>query len=299
MALQPPRHALGRRRARRMDLRVAAPRVPDRAPSAGSTGGSSAAGSARPTPSSASPSRPRRTCAGAGSPSPLLVPNGWDPESAPAARRRPPACSTPTGVSLVYTGRFGSYGRDPRALVDGARAARARSDRDAAAKLELVIAGPLTEDEAALFDDRRRARPDRPRRQPRARARPGPAARGRRAAARRPADPLAAAQHQALRVPGRRRADPRPGGGNGGRADRRRARRRGGRGRRPGGDRRGAGPGRAPASSPLRHPDAVGAYTYPAPAEGMAAAVEAAISAPARAMIASATTAAVAGTWSR
>jgi len=81
---------------------------------------------------------------------PLLIPNGWDPESAAAA-------SEPTGlldsgrVSLVYTGRFGTYGRDPRPLVDAIQ----RLDRDdpsAAEKLELVIAGPLTEDEATLME---------------------------------------------------------------------------------------------------------------------------------------------------
>ncbi len=80
---------------------------------------------------------------------PRLVPNGWDPESAPEA-----VSSTglldPYRRSIVYTGRFGSYGRDPRALV-AALAGLARSDRGAAAKLELVIAGPLTADEAALF----------------------------------------------------------------------------------------------------------------------------------------------------
>jgi glycosyltransferase involved in cell wall biosynthesis len=80
---------------------------------------------------------------------PLLVPNGWDPEAAP-----PPG--GPTGLldpyrrSIVYTGRFGSYGRDPHALVSGL-AELARTDRGLAAKLELVIAGPLTEAEAELF----------------------------------------------------------------------------------------------------------------------------------------------------
>jgi glycosyltransferase involved in cell wall biosynthesis len=80
---------------------------------------------------------------------PLLVPNGWDPESAPEPVR-------PTGlldnerVSLVYTGRFGTYGRDPAPLV-GALAELARSAPEAAARLELVIAGPLTEPEDRLL----------------------------------------------------------------------------------------------------------------------------------------------------
>ena len=84
---------------------------------------------------------------------PLLIPNGWDPESEPDAR----AASVPTGlldperVSLVYTGRFGSYGRDPRPLVE-AIGRLAREHPAEAAKLELVIAGPLTEVEAELLD---------------------------------------------------------------------------------------------------------------------------------------------------
>jgi glycosyltransferase involved in cell wall biosynthesis len=50
----------------------------------------------------------------------------------------------------VYTGRFGSYGRDPTALVE-ALGELGRGRPDAARKLELVIAGPLTEEEAALM----------------------------------------------------------------------------------------------------------------------------------------------------
>ena len=80
---------------------------------------------------------------------PLLVPNGWDPDAAPDAGASAGVLD-PDRRSLVYTGRFGSYGRDPRPLVAGL-AELARSDRAAAAKLELVIAGPLTEAEAALF----------------------------------------------------------------------------------------------------------------------------------------------------
>jgi glycosyltransferase involved in cell wall biosynthesis len=79
---------------------------------------------------------------------PLLVPNGWDPESAPPAGE-PTGLLDPKRASLVYTGRFGSYGRDPRSLLE-AFADLAHSDPETAAKLELVVAGPLTEDEAAL-----------------------------------------------------------------------------------------------------------------------------------------------------
>jgi glycosyltransferase involved in cell wall biosynthesis len=83
-----------------------------------------------------------------------LVPNGWDPELAPApdgadlreAERR----LDPERTSLVYTGRFGSYGRDPRPLVESLRRL-ASSHPDHAARLELVIAGPQTDAELELL----------------------------------------------------------------------------------------------------------------------------------------------------
>ena len=80
---------------------------------------------------------------------PEVVTNGWDPECAPPPGE-PTDLLDPERVSIVYTGRFGSYGRDPRALVDGI-AALAAADPQTAAKLELVIAGPLTDAEAQLF----------------------------------------------------------------------------------------------------------------------------------------------------
>ena len=84
---------------------------------------------------------------------PLLVPNGWDPEDLDAAASDPPASDAlldPDRTSLVYTGRFGSYGRDPGPLV-AAFVALARSDPETAARLELVVAGPLTEAERDLL----------------------------------------------------------------------------------------------------------------------------------------------------
>ncbi len=83
---------------------------------------------------------------------PLLVPNGWDPdllashEVGEGARQ----LLDPKRVSLVYTGRFGSYGRDPAPLVR-ALGELARQHPDAAARLELVVAGPLTPNEATLM----------------------------------------------------------------------------------------------------------------------------------------------------
>jgi glycosyltransferase involved in cell wall biosynthesis len=81
---------------------------------------------------------------------PVLIPNGWDPEAAPPAGE-PTGLLDPDRFSLVYTGRFGTYGRDPRPLVE-ALGRLARDDRPAAEKLELVVAGPLTSDEAALLE---------------------------------------------------------------------------------------------------------------------------------------------------
>ena len=82
---------------------------------------------------------------------PVLVRNGADPELLAAADPASIAgLLDPARVSLVYTGRFGSSGRDPRALVEGLALLAARSPDDAA-RLELVIAGPLTEAERELF----------------------------------------------------------------------------------------------------------------------------------------------------
>jgi len=82
---------------------------------------------------------------------PVLVRNGADPELLDATEEGSVAdLLDPDRVSLVYTGRFGSTGRDPRALVEGL-ARLAQEHPDDAARLELVIAGPLRNDEAKLF----------------------------------------------------------------------------------------------------------------------------------------------------
>jgi glycosyltransferase involved in cell wall biosynthesis len=81
---------------------------------------------------------------------PLVIANGWDPEAAPEPAAESIGILDPDRFSLVYTGRFGSYGRDPRGLVDGI-VELARTDPGAAARLELVIAGPLTTEEERLF----------------------------------------------------------------------------------------------------------------------------------------------------
>jgi glycosyltransferase involved in cell wall biosynthesis len=82
---------------------------------------------------------------------PLLVPNGWEPDLAgPADEAVPPSLDSGR-VSLVYTGRFGSHGRDPAPLV-AALGRLAAESPEAAARVELVVAGPLTERERALLD---------------------------------------------------------------------------------------------------------------------------------------------------
>jgi glycosyltransferase involved in cell wall biosynthesis len=80
---------------------------------------------------------------------PMLITNGWDPDATPEPGP-PTGLLDPDRVSLVYTGRFGSYGRDPQGLLDGL-AILARDRPDDAARLELVIAGPLTDEESRLF----------------------------------------------------------------------------------------------------------------------------------------------------
>ncbi|HXF00374.1 MAG TPA: glycosyltransferase [Solirubrobacterales bacterium] len=91
-----------------------------------------------------------------------LVPNGWDPdlveEREPPGERREPrpdgraaSIIDPERVSLVYTGRFGSYGRDPGPLVS-ALGDLARTEPELASRLELVVAGPLTDAEAGLME---------------------------------------------------------------------------------------------------------------------------------------------------
>jgi glycosyltransferase involved in cell wall biosynthesis len=82
---------------------------------------------------------------------PVVVANGWDPEPAPAPAEGSGVELDPHRQSLVYTGRFGSYGRDPGAFVEGV-AGLVNDDGEAAAGLEVVVAGPLTEDERRLFE---------------------------------------------------------------------------------------------------------------------------------------------------
>jgi glycosyltransferase involved in cell wall biosynthesis len=81
---------------------------------------------------------------------PKVISNGWEPEQV----REDAAVASGVDldsdrVSLVYTGRFGR-GRDPGALVDGL-SMLAAAEPAAAAKLEVVVAGPLLTSEEELF----------------------------------------------------------------------------------------------------------------------------------------------------
>jgi len=207
-----------------------------------------------------------------------FVPNGWDPELAEEGAARSGVVLDPDRVSLVYTGRFGSYGRDPGALID-AIAQVARQSPDAAARLELVVAGPLTEGEAKLLS--RDVSPARI-------VRTGSLPRERALALQREADALLLLAHptrsQLLNIKlfeylaARRPILALAGGTEAGRiveeiggetvrADER--------------DAIAAALRRLAAGAPSPPAaDALARYTYPAPAEGMAVAVEAAISHP-------------------
>ena len=168
-----PRRAVGRRRPRRLDLRVAASRVPDRAAqrrldqrlerrwlgAADAVVCVSEPGGRRPAPA-----RDRRAAADPQ----RLGPGGGAVDRRPRSR---PVCSTPS-ASRSSTRAASAATAATRVRWSTALAELARDEPDAAAKLELVIAGPLTEDEAELLADRRLPGAHRPRRQPRPRERP-------------------------------------------------------------------------------------------------------------------------------
>lgn len=80
----------------------------------------------------------------------VVIPNGWDPDGALEGGEGSGVELDPGRISLVYTGRFGSVGRDPTALVD-AIAKLAAEEAELAGRIELVVAGPLTDAEQALF----------------------------------------------------------------------------------------------------------------------------------------------------
>jgi glycosyltransferase involved in cell wall biosynthesis len=84
---------------------------------------------------------------------PAVIANAWDPDEDPGPEARDAAAGLldPERTSLLYTGRFGSYGRDPEPLID-AVASLARDAPERAERLELAIAGPLKPDERTLLE---------------------------------------------------------------------------------------------------------------------------------------------------
>jgi glycosyltransferase involved in cell wall biosynthesis len=79
------------------------------------------------------------------------IPNGWDPELGPSVDRAvAPAVDEPGWVTLVHTGTLsGPRGRDPRPLLRALR--RANADPHAVRRVRLVLAGRLTTEDAALL----------------------------------------------------------------------------------------------------------------------------------------------------
>src|SRR5207244_10830242 len=75
---------------------------------------------------------------------PQLVPNGWDPDLIEPDEAGGDAAGIldPDRVSLVYTGRFGSYWRDPAPPVR-ALGELGRTDGPPAPTPHLGVAGPL------------------------------------------------------------------------------------------------------------------------------------------------------------
>ena len=86
---------------------------------------------------------------------PAVIANAWDPDEQPGPDARAAAAGLLAAerTSLLYTGRFGSYGRDPAPFVE-ALARLARSSPAAAGRLEVAIAGPLQPAERGLFERR-------------------------------------------------------------------------------------------------------------------------------------------------
>jgi len=77
-----------------------------------------------------------------------LITNGYDPEDVPPEPAEPDPLLSPDRHSLVHTGRLSLSGVSLERLLDGVRLAREDS---ASQRLELVLAGSLSEDERRLL----------------------------------------------------------------------------------------------------------------------------------------------------
>ena len=92
---------------------------------------------------------------GRGIADPVVIANAWDPDEdpTPEARAAAEGLLASGRKTLLYTGRFGSYGRDPAPFV-AALARLAAGSPEQAGKLEVAIAGPLQPSERAMFERR-------------------------------------------------------------------------------------------------------------------------------------------------
>ena len=209
---------------------------------------------------------------------PLLVTNGWDPESAPGARVRRPACSIPTGSRSSTRAASAATAATRGPLVAGARRSSPATDPDGGGAARAGDRRPA---------DRRRGRAVRHRRRAR-RGSSTPAASSATAALalQREADALLLlaqpTRSQLLNIKvfeylASRPPDPRARRRDRGRAGRHRGRRRGRRAPTTQARSRGARRASPPASSSRRRPTPSPRTPIPAPAQRLAAAVELAI----------------------
>lgn len=80
----------------------------------------------------------------------VRISSGWDPALAGDNQAGSGIDLDPERLSLVYTGRFATYSRDPSGLLE-AMAKIGDSEPELARRLELVFAGPYTERELELL----------------------------------------------------------------------------------------------------------------------------------------------------
>jgi glycosyltransferase involved in cell wall biosynthesis len=80
-----------------------------------------------------------------------VITNGFDPDEAADADA---GLLSPDRHSLVYTGRANVSGRTPRPLIEGLAALRG-AEPELAERLEVVFAGPATDEERTMFADER------------------------------------------------------------------------------------------------------------------------------------------------
>jgi glycosyltransferase involved in cell wall biosynthesis len=81
----------------------------------------------------------------------VRVSSGWEPELLDSADTDPGIELDPERLSVVYTGRFATYARDPAGLFQALREIAAEEPR-LAERLELVFAGPYTDEERAVLE---------------------------------------------------------------------------------------------------------------------------------------------------